>query len=109
METRRGRDAVDGSMRSTTARPVMLLGRGRPSVEAQDEDLLTKQALEQRAIVWTIRHNHFSRVGGRQAQGRKYHELPRGPISTETATLCWKNLYQNIHLAESREGRLRAC
>lgn len=29
MEARRGRDAVGGSMRSTTARPAMLLGRGR--------------------------------------------------------------------------------
>ncbi|AQT08234.1 hypothetical protein H78_01534 [Pseudomonas protegens] len=30
MEARQGRDAAGGSMRSTTARPAMFLGRGRP-------------------------------------------------------------------------------
>ncbi len=34
MEARMGRDAVGGSMRSTTARPAMLLGRGRPGSRA---------------------------------------------------------------------------
>ncbi len=31
MEARQGRDAAGGSMRSTTARPAMLFGRGRSS------------------------------------------------------------------------------
>ena len=31
MEARMGRDAAGGSMRSTTARPAMFLGRGRPA------------------------------------------------------------------------------
>ena len=30
MEARQGRNPAGGSMRSTTARPAMLLGRGRP-------------------------------------------------------------------------------
>lgn len=58
MEARMGRDAEGGSMRSTTARPAMLPGRGRPYTQAARTPY-SRHRLHAVAAVRPIRRSRF--------------------------------------------------
>ena len=73
----KGRDAAGGSMRSTTARPAMFLGRGRPCSRGDAEWIFCGGQTAFAALVLPIRRSRFGCIEERQAS--RGGDMPRFP------------------------------
>ncbi|QFZ63044.1 hypothetical protein FVF66_21355 [Pseudomonas aeruginosa PA99] len=84
MEARQGRDAAGGSMRSTTARPAMFLGRGRPCNRGDAAWIFCGGQTAFAALVLPIRRSRFGCIEGRQAS--RGEDSPQGfPLEASEA------------------------
>ncbi len=132
MEARRGRDAVGGSMRSTTARPAMFLGRGRPfnqrwtyRLDALDEMLLVRKGFcvcpagqRYRAVPSTAprlgaRHRHRAlqkkRVGPKEKalNGRRTVTALSSPATAKTRRVERSHMAASLRSATANISRSR--